>query len=219
MLDLGTSVKYRKRGHIPGRLVGGSAVVSTKPGTAIGEVTTIVLTSTDGQLAKLAVPEARTHWPNAEVFALARGNKSWRHAGHAMEPGFERATTTADDVWYKPYDHDEPGRPSSNSTCRTTSPGKSPSSTKSNAIPPSTSPPSTSASATPLPRSRRGTVLASSPLGVRSPGARPSHRHRSRRHVLWSDHLPEARTITALNAVQAAASSASPSPDEGTETA
>jgi len=108
VLDLGTSVKYRKRGHIPGAWWGVRSRLD-EARTAIGEVTTIVLTSTDGQLAKLAVPEARTHWPNAEVFALAGGNKSWRHAGHAMEPGFERATTTADDVWYKPYDHDEPG--------------------------------------------------------------------------------------------------------------
>ena len=43
------------------------------------------------------------------MFALAGGNKGWRHAGNDMEPGLERATTTPDDVWYKPYDHDEPG--------------------------------------------------------------------------------------------------------------
>ena len=71
--------------------------------------TLVVLTSTDGQLAKLAVPDAAALWPGAEVVALAGGNKGWRHGGHDMEPGFDRATTTADDVWYKPYDHDDAG--------------------------------------------------------------------------------------------------------------
>ena len=71
----------------------------------IGDATTIVLTSTDGQLAKLAVADARRCWPDAEVRALAGGTKGWRHAGHDLEPGFTRPTTEANDVWYKPYDH------------------------------------------------------------------------------------------------------------------
>jgi hypothetical protein len=70
-------------------------------------VATLVLTSTDGHLAKLALDDARVHWPDADVRALAGGNKAWRHTDHPMEPGFDRATTEADDVWYKPYDHDE----------------------------------------------------------------------------------------------------------------
>ncbi|MGA0238472.1 MAG: rhodanese-like domain-containing protein [Acidimicrobiales bacterium] len=108
VIDLGTSVKYRTRGHIPGAWWGVRSRLD-EARTAIGDAGSIVLTSTDGQLAKLAVPDARTHWPDADVVALAGGNKGWRHAGHDMEPGFERATTTPDDVWYKPYDHDEPG--------------------------------------------------------------------------------------------------------------
>ncbi len=52
------------------------------------------------------VPEAAVLWPNAEVVALAAGNKGWRHAEYDMEPGFDRATTDANDVWYKPYDHE-----------------------------------------------------------------------------------------------------------------
>lgn len=108
VLDLGTSIKYRKRGHIPGAWWGVRSRLD-EARNAIGDVETLVLTSTDGQLAKLAVPEANRLWPAADVYALAGGNKGWRHAGHDMEPGFDRATTTADDVWYKPYDHDEPG--------------------------------------------------------------------------------------------------------------
>lgn len=106
ILDLGTSLKYRNKGHVPGAWWG----VRSRLGearAAIGAVGTLVLTSTDGQLAKLAVADAQQHWPDADVLALAGGTKSWRHAGHDMEPGFTRPTTDADDVWYKPYDHDD----------------------------------------------------------------------------------------------------------------
>jgi len=106
VLDLGTSIKYRKRGHIPGAWWGVRSRLDEAK-AAIGPVATLVLTSTDGQLAKLAVTEAAERWPAAEVLALAGGNKGWRHGGNDMEPGFDRATTTADDVWYKPYDHDD----------------------------------------------------------------------------------------------------------------
>ncbi len=105
VIDVGTSMKYRSRGHIPGSWW----AIRTRFEQAravIGEASTIVLTSTDGTLAKLAVADAAEHWPDAEVMALTAGNKGWRHAGFEMEPGFDRATTEPDDVWYKPYDHD-----------------------------------------------------------------------------------------------------------------
>ncbi|MGH1492188.1 MAG: rhodanese-like domain-containing protein [Acidimicrobiales bacterium] len=106
VLDLGTSLKYRKRGHIPGSWWGVRSRLE-QARAAIGEVSTLVLTSTDGQLAKLAVADAAPLWPDAEVLALAGGNKGWRHADHDMEPGFTKPTTEANDVWYKPYDHDD----------------------------------------------------------------------------------------------------------------
>ena len=106
VLDIGTSLKYRKRGHIPGSWWGVRSRLD-QARAAIGEVSTLVLTSTDGVLAKLAVPDAARLWPEAEVLALAGGNKGWRHGGHDMEPGFTRPTTEPDDVWYKPYDHDD----------------------------------------------------------------------------------------------------------------
>ena len=81
----------------------GSTVTRTKP-TKMCE--TMAITASDGQLAKLAVPEAQSLWPKTTVVALAAGNKGWRHAGYDMEPGFDRATTDANDVWYKPYDHE-----------------------------------------------------------------------------------------------------------------
>jgi rhodanese-related sulfurtransferase len=106
VIDIGTSLKYRKKGHIPGAWWG----VRSRLGdarAAIGDVDTLVLTSTDGQLAKLAVREAREAWPEAEILALAGGTRSWRHADQELEPGFTKPTTEADDVWYKPYDHDD----------------------------------------------------------------------------------------------------------------
>ena len=107
VLDIGTSVKYRKQGHIAGAWWGVRSRLD-QARAAIGEVDRLVITSTDGLLAKLAVPEAAALWPEAEVYALAGGNKGWRHGGNDMEPGFDRATTEPDDVWYKPYDHDDP---------------------------------------------------------------------------------------------------------------
>ena len=106
VIDVGTSVKYRSRGHIPGSWWAIRSRMD-EARAAIGETARIVLTSTDGTLAKLAVADAAEHWPDAEISALAAGNKGWRHAGLDMEPGFDRATTEPDDVWYKPYDHDE----------------------------------------------------------------------------------------------------------------
>jgi rhodanese-related sulfurtransferase len=104
VIDIGTSLKYRNKGHIPGAWWGVRSRLD-EARAAIGAASTVVLTSTDGQLAKLAVIDAQQHWPDAEVLALVGGTKGWRHAGHDMEPGFTRPTTEPDDVWYKPYDH------------------------------------------------------------------------------------------------------------------
>jgi hypothetical protein len=68
---------------------------------AIGDVPSLVLTSEDGVLAHLAAPEAATLF--SEVNVLEGGNAAWTGP---TESGVERATTTRDDVWYKPYDHE-----------------------------------------------------------------------------------------------------------------
>ncbi len=104
VLDVDSSVKYRNRGHIPGAWWGVRSRLA-EARLAIGSAERLVLTSTDGQLAKVAVTEAQAQWPDAEVMALAGGNRGWRHAEHAMELGFELATSEPNDVWYKPYDH------------------------------------------------------------------------------------------------------------------
>ncbi len=41
----------------------------------------------------------------SDVKVLEGGNAAWMAAGKPTEGGSERATTTRDDVWYKPYDH------------------------------------------------------------------------------------------------------------------
>ena len=71
----------------------------------VGEVKRLALTSEDGLIAHLAAPEAAALWPGADVAVLEGGNAAWIAAGRPTEGGVERATTTRDDVWYKPYDH------------------------------------------------------------------------------------------------------------------
>ena len=64
-----------------------------------------MLTSEDGTLAHLAAPEASKFWPGAEVSVLDGGNAAWFEAKLPVEQGVDQATTSLDDVWYKPYDH------------------------------------------------------------------------------------------------------------------
>jgi rhodanese-related sulfurtransferase len=95
VLDLSTSLRFQKA-HIPGAWWGVRSRLA-EARTAIGDVPLLVLTSEDGLLAKFAAPEA------AELFrkvVVLEG--PWRGP---TESGVERATTTRDDVWYKPYDH------------------------------------------------------------------------------------------------------------------
>ncbi|MBT5579562.1 MAG: thiosulfate sulfurtransferase [Acidimicrobiaceae bacterium] len=104
VLDLDSSVKYRNRGHVFGAWWGVRSRLD-EARAVIGSVERLVLVSSDGQLARVAVADAQERWPEAEVVALAGGTRAWRHAGLDMELGFGRATTDPNDVWYKPYDH------------------------------------------------------------------------------------------------------------------
>ncbi len=102
-IDFATSLHYRDR-HVPhawwavrSRLADARRFVFNPRA--------LLLTSEDGVLARLAAPEAAALWPNAEISVLAGGNAAWFAAGLPVEKGLDRATTTTDDVWYKPYDH------------------------------------------------------------------------------------------------------------------
>lgn len=95
VLDLSTSLRFHKA-HIPGAWWG----VRSRLGDArraIGDVPLLVLTSDDGVLAKFAAPEAAGLFRKVVVL-----EGPWRGP---TQSGVERATTTRDDVWYKPYDH------------------------------------------------------------------------------------------------------------------
>jgi len=101
VLDFSTSLRFHYR-HIPGAWW----VVRSRLAEAqarIGDAKQITLTSEDGVLAHLAAPEVATLWPQAKVRVLEGGNNAWTGD---WEAGHERATTTRDDVWYKPYDHE-----------------------------------------------------------------------------------------------------------------
>jgi rhodanese-related sulfurtransferase len=103
VIDLSTSLRFRDR-HIAGAWWAVRSRLA-QARERIGPARQVVLTSEDGTLAQLAAPEAAMHWPEAQVRVLQGGNAAWLSAGLLVESGIERATTTLDDVWYKPYDH------------------------------------------------------------------------------------------------------------------
>jgi rhodanese-related sulfurtransferase len=100
VLDFSTSLRFHHR-HIPAAWW---AVRSRLDDARrrLGEAEMVTLTSEDGVLAQLAAPDVAALWPRANVRVLEGGNAAWPGP---WESGTERATTTRDDVWYKPYDH------------------------------------------------------------------------------------------------------------------
>ena len=104
VIDFSTSLRFRRE-HIPGAWWAVRARLA-QAREKIGAAKKIVLTSEDGLIARFAAPEAAALWPGAEVKVLEGGNAAWFGAGLPAEVGLARATTTLDDVWYKPYDHE-----------------------------------------------------------------------------------------------------------------
>jgi rhodanese-related sulfurtransferase len=105
VLDLSTSLKYRAR-HVPGAWWGVRARLQ-EARKKMPDADDLVLTSEDGRLAHLAAPEAAALWPHARVQVLEGGNRAWFAENLPAEAGFTRLTTAHDDVWYKPYDHEQ----------------------------------------------------------------------------------------------------------------
>ena len=102
VIDLSTSLRFRAW-HVPGAwwAVRSRLAVAREK---IPQASDVFLTSEDATLAHLAAPEAAKLWPNVRV--LEGGNRAWFAAKLATESGMTNATTTLDDVWYKPYDHE-----------------------------------------------------------------------------------------------------------------
>ncbi|MBO6783566.1 MAG: thiosulfate sulfurtransferase [Alphaproteobacteria bacterium] len=102
VLDVGESREYRKH-HLPGaRWAIRSRIAQSGPDLpADGE---IVLTSGDGDLAALAVPEVRA-LSGARVRVLAGGTEKWLESGHPFEasPG-DPADEACVDVYLRAYD-------------------------------------------------------------------------------------------------------------------
>jgi rhodanese-related sulfurtransferase len=101
VLDFADSRAYRA-GHIPdawwlsrARLAADLAAVPRAPA--------YVLTSPDGILAHLALPEVR-ELVSAPVRVLAGGTEGWRAAGLPLRDGAEHLAGPEDDVYLRPYD-------------------------------------------------------------------------------------------------------------------
>ncbi len=102
MVDLSTSLEFRER-HIPGAWWAVRARLDQAHERLRG-MRTIVLTAREEALAHFAAAEAKLLWPEATIGVLKSGTAAWVGAGFAIETGIERATTSIDDIWYKPYE-------------------------------------------------------------------------------------------------------------------
>lgn len=102
VIDLGSSINYEQH-HIPGALW----CVRARLDQAIAEVATtarIVLTSSDGLLARLALKDARM-LTTLDLQALDGGTNRWLCEDRDSQSGLEHTVGETDDVWYKPYEH------------------------------------------------------------------------------------------------------------------
>jgi len=102
VLDLADSLTFRD-GHVPGAYWAiRSRFAHDLPGR-LPRAALYVLTSPDGRLARFAAPELSA-LVGGEVQVLAGGTNLWLAAGEPLEAGTERALSTLDDVYYRPYD-------------------------------------------------------------------------------------------------------------------
>ena len=109
VLDFSNSLKFRAW-HVAGARWAVRARLDAARAQC-GSAQRVLLTSDDGVLAHLAAPEAAVLWPEAEMLVIDGGNAAWVAAALPTGTGIgtHNATTTLDDVWYKPYDHLPPG--------------------------------------------------------------------------------------------------------------
>jgi rhodanese-related sulfurtransferase len=99
LIDLEYSKHYRN-GHVPGAWF----ATRTRLGAALERlppVQDVVLTSPDGDLARIAAAElART--AGMPIQALEGGTRAWAAAGYPLAQGADRMADTPDDVWLPP---------------------------------------------------------------------------------------------------------------------
>ena len=107
VLDLSTSLQFRAKHVADAWWAVRSRLDQARE--KCGAARTVVLTAANPQLAQLAAPEAALIWPDADVLVLEGGNAAWFAPGLPVEATLAHSTTTHDDVWYKPYDHEHEG--------------------------------------------------------------------------------------------------------------
>jgi rhodanese-related sulfurtransferase/predicted metal-dependent enzyme (double-stranded beta helix superfamily) len=101
VVDLDTSLRYRAA-HIPGA----SWALRGRLDVALPKLPAdrpLVLTSSDGVLARLAVPEL-AKLTQAPIRVLLGGTDAWRAAKLALESGNTALADETIDLWYRPYD-------------------------------------------------------------------------------------------------------------------
>ena len=102
VIDLGLSNDYEQH-HIPGAIW----CVRARLHEAISSLSKprrIVLTSTDGLLARMALKDACA-LDALDVQALNGGTQRWLAEHRTTESGLANIIGEIDDVWYKPYEH------------------------------------------------------------------------------------------------------------------
>lgn len=101
VLDLAPSLNY-EAGHIPGAWFAVRArLMDSLPKVPNNRF--LVLTSSDGVLARLAAAELPAHDFTA-IRVLDGGTEAWRAAGFALTTGREALADTPNDCWRRPYD-------------------------------------------------------------------------------------------------------------------
>ncbi|MFQ5765029.1 MAG: rhodanese-like domain-containing protein, partial [Rhodospirillales bacterium] len=100
VVDLTDSRRHRK-GHVPASRF---AIRANMPGNLDGldGKGVVVLTSLDGDLARLAAADAEAGGRTVKV--LRGGTRAWAEAGLPLATGFIDALDEPVDVWYRPYD-------------------------------------------------------------------------------------------------------------------
>ena len=102
VFDLASSRDY-DMGHIPGAYWGVRArLAESLP--KLQQKTTLIFTSPDATLARLAVPEA-SELTGMRVAVLTGGTQAWANSGQELAIGLENMVDERDDNWLKPYDH------------------------------------------------------------------------------------------------------------------
>ena len=102
VFDLASSRDY-DMGHIPGAYWGVRArLAESLP--KLQQKTTLIFTSPDATLARLAAPEA-SELTGMRVAVLTGGTQAWANSGQELAIGLENMVDERDDTWLKPYDH------------------------------------------------------------------------------------------------------------------